>query len=147
MKSAKKILALAVSAMMLVSMTACDSGNGNAGGSAASGETFKLGGIGPLTGAAAIYGNAAKNGAQIAVDEINAKGGIQFELNFQDDEHDAEKSVNAYNKLKDWGMQILVGSVTTTPCVAVSQESYADRIFTLTPSASSNDVKIGRAHV
>ena len=145
MKSAKKILALAVSAMMLVSMTACDSGNGNAGGSAASGETFKLGGIGPLTGAAAIYGNAAKNGAQIAVDEINAKGGIQFELNFQDDEHDAEKSVNAYNKLKDWGMQILVGSVTTTPCVAVSQESYADRIFTLTPSASSNDVIGGQA--
>lgn len=149
MKSAKKILALAVSAMMLVSMTACGSGNGNAGGSvdggAASGETFKLGGIGPLTGAAAIYGNAAKNGAQIAVDEINAKGGIQFELNFQDDEHDAEKSVNAYNKLKDWGMQILVGSVTTTPCVAVSQESNADRIFTLTPSASSNDVIGGQA--
>ena len=149
MKSAKKILALAVSAMMLVSMTACGSGNGNAGGSAdsgaAGGETFKLGGIGPLTGAAAIYGNAAKNGAQIAVDEINAKGGVQFELNFQDDEHDAEKSVNAYNKLKDWGMQILVGSVTTTPCVAVSQESNADRIFTLTPSASSNDVIGGQA--
>ena len=151
MKSAKKILALAVSAMMLVSMTACGSGNGNAGGSAdggsgsASGEAFKIGGIGPLTGAAAIYGNAAKNGAQIAVDEINAKGGVQFELNFQDDEHDAEKSVNAYNKLKDWGMQILVGSVTTTPCVAVSQESNADRIFTLTPSASSNDVIGGQA--
>ena len=151
MKSAKKILALAVAAMMLVSMTACGSGNGNAGGSAdggsgsASGEAFKIGGIGPLTGAAAIYGNAAKNGAQIAVDEINAKGGVQFELNFQDDEHDAEKSVNAYNKLKDWGMQILVGSVTTTPCVAVSQESNQDRIFTLTPSASSNDVIGGQA--
>ncbi len=147
MKSAKKILALAMSAMMLVSMTACGSGNAtNEGGSAGGAtETFKLGGIGPLTGAAAIYGNAAKNGAQIAVDEINAKGGIQFELNFQDDEHDAEKSVNAYNKLKDWGMQILVGSVTTTPCVAVSQESNADRIFTLTPSASSNDVIGGQA--
>lgn len=150
MKSAKKILALAVSAMMLVSMTACGSGNGSAGGSAdsgsaANGEAFKIGGIGPLTGGAAIYGTAAKNGAQIAVDEINAKGGVQFELNFQDDEHDAEKSVNAYNKLKDWGMQILVGSVTTTPCVAVSQESNADRIFTLTPSASSNDVIGGQA--
>lgn len=67
-------------------------------------------------------------------------GGIQFELSYQDDEHDAEKSVNAYNKLKDWGMQILLGTVTTSPCVAVSQESYNDRIFTLTPSASSNDV-------
>lgn len=147
MKSAKKILAILVSAMLLVSMTACGSNNAGGGSADASGDTgaIKLGGIGPLTGAAAIYGNAAKNGAQIAVDEINAKGGIQFELNFQDDEHDAEKSVNAYNKLKDWGMQILVGSVTTTPCVAVSQESFSDRIFTLTPSASSNDVIGGQA--
>jgi branched-chain amino acid transport system substrate-binding protein len=74
---------------------------------------IKLGGIGPLTGGAAVYGIAVANGAKIAVDEINALGGIQFELNFQDDEHDAEKSVNAYNVLKDWGMQILVGTVTT----------------------------------
>jgi branched-chain amino acid transport system substrate-binding protein len=106
----------------------------------ADGAAIKLGGIGPLTGGAAIYGNAAKNGAQIAVDEINALGGMQFELNFQDDEHDAEKSVNAYNALKDWGMQILVGTVTTGPCIAVGTETNADRIFTLTPSASSTDV-------
>lgn len=106
----------------------------------ADGAAIKLGGIGPLTGGAAIYGNAAKNGAQIAVDEINALGGVQFELNFQDDEHDAEKSVNAYNALKDWGMQILVGTVTTGPCIAVGTETNADRIFTLTPSASSTDV-------
>ena len=106
----------------------------------ADGAAIKLGGIGPLTGGAAIYGNAAKNGAQIAVDEINALGGMQFELNFQDDEHDAEKSVNAYNTLKDWGMQILVGTVTTGPCIAVGTETNADRIFTLTPSASSTDV-------
>ncbi len=147
MKSAKKILAIFVSAMLLVSMTACGSNNAGGGSADASGSAgaIKLGGIGPLTGAAAIYGNAAKNGAQIAVDEINAKGGIQFDLNFQDDEHDAEKSVNAYNKLKDWGMQVLIGSVTTTPCVAVSQESFSDRIFTLTPSASSNDVIGGQA--
>ncbi len=103
--------------------------------------TIKLGGIGPLTGAAAIYGNACKNAAEIAVEEINALGtGLQFELDFQDDEHDAEKSVNAYNNLKDWGMQVLVGTTTTNPCIAVSTESNADRIFELTPSASSTDV-------
>ena len=84
---------------------------------------IKLGGIGPLTGGAAVYGIAVANGAKIAVDEINALGGIQFELNFQDDEHDAEKSVNAYNVLKDWGMQILVGTVTTDPCIAVEAET------------------------
>ena len=113
-----------------------------AGSGAASGAAvFKLGGIGPTTGDAAIYGNAVKNGAQIAVDEINAEGGdIQFELNFQDDENDPERSVNAYNNLKDWGMQILVGTVTTAPCVAVSAETNADNMFQITPSGSSTDV-------
>jgi branched-chain amino acid transport system substrate-binding protein len=110
--------------------------------------TFKLGGIGPLTGGAAIYGMAAMNGAQIAVDEINALGGdIQFEFKAEDDQHVAETSVNAYNNLMDWGMQILVGTVTTTPCVAVSAETYADRVFTLTPSASSVDVIDGKDNV
>lgn len=109
--------------------------------------TIKIGGIGPVTGAAAVYGTSAKNGAQIAVDEINALGGVQLELNFQDDEHDAEKSVNAYNNLKDWGAQMIVGCVTTTPCVAVATEAYGDRMFMLTPSASSTDVTNGRDNV
>lgn len=115
---------------------------GNSGSSSAgSSTTFKLGNIGPLTGAAAIYGNATKNGAQLAVDEINAAGGsIQFEHNCQDDEHDPEKSVNAYNNLKDWGLQVLVGPTTTNPCVADSAETNSDNVFELTPSASSNDV-------
>ena len=64
-------------------------------------ETIKIGMIGPLTGGAASYGTSVAQGAQIAVDEINALGGMQIELNCQDDEHDAEKSVNAYNTLKD----------------------------------------------
>ncbi len=115
---------------------------GNSGSSSAgSSTTFKLGNIGPLTGGAAIYGNATKNGAQLAVDEINAAGGsIQFEHNCQDDEHDPEKSVNAYNNLKDWGLQVFVGPTTTNPCVAVSAETNSDNVFELTPSASSNDV-------
>jgi branched-chain amino acid transport system substrate-binding protein len=116
-------------------------------GSETSEGTVKIGGIGPLTGAAAVYGTSAANGAKIAVEEINALGGVQFELNFQDDEHDAEKSVNAYNNLKDWGMQILYGTVTTTPGIAVTAESFADRIFTLTPSASSPSVIEGKDNV
>ena len=101
-------------------------------GGAGSSDKIKLGGIGPLTGGAAIYGSACKNAAEIAVEEINALGGLQFELNFQDDEHDAEKAVNAYNNLKDWGMQVLVGTTTTTPCIAVSAEAYNDHLFVLT---------------
>ena len=126
-------------------LAGCSNDEGGSAGSAsagsASGATFKIGGIGPTTGDAAIYGNAVKIGAQIAVDEINAEGGdIQFELNFQDDENDAERSVNAYNNLKDWGMQILMGTVTTAPCVAVSSETNADNMFQITPSGSSTDV-------
>ena len=110
-------------------------------GEATSAATFKIGGIGPTTGGAAIYGNAVKNGAQIAIDEIAEAGGdVQFEMNFQDDENDAERSVNAYNNLKDWGMQILMGTTTSTPCVAVSSETNADNLFQLTPSGSSTDV-------
>lgn len=114
------------------------SGEPNGGSKEPAAAVFKIGGTGPLTGGAAIYGNAAKNGAQIAVDEINAQGGsIKFELRYEDDEHDAEKAVNAYNKLKDWGMQISLGSVTSTPGVATSTENFKDRIFALTPSASA----------
>jgi branched-chain amino acid transport system substrate-binding protein len=107
--------------------------------------TLKVGMIGPLTGGAALYGVAVSNASQIAVDEINAlSDSFQIELNSQDDEHDPEKSVNAYNSLKDWGAQVIDGCVTTAPCVAVSSEAYSDRMFMLTPSASSTDVTNGK---
>ena len=104
--------------------------------------TFKIGAIGPMTGAAAVYGNAVMNAAQLAVDEINEAGGVNgymLEFNPQDDEHDAEKSVNAYNTLKDWGMQMLLGSVTSAPCIAVEAEAANDNMFLLTPSGSAVD--------
>lgn len=129
-------------------LAGCSGDEAPAGSTGSSTAAFKIGGIGPTTGATAIYGNACKNGAQIAVDEIKAEGGdIQFELNFQDDENDAERSVNAYNNLKDWGMQILVGSTTSTPCVAVSSETNADNLFQITPSGSSTDVIGGQPDV
>ena len=148
----KKLMCMALAATMAFSFAACggstDSDTESTSSDSESTNVIKLGGIGPVTGAAAVYGNAVKQGAQIAVDEINALGGdIQFEFNFADDEHDAEKAVNAYNKLKDWGMQVLMGTVTTTPCIAVSAETNADRIFELTPSASSADVTSGKDNV
>ena len=104
------------------------------------GGTLKIGGIGPLTGSAAVYGIATMNGSQIAVDEINAAGGIggmTVELNFQDDECDAEKSVNAYNTLKDWGVQMIDGCVTSACSIAVAAKTAEDNIFQLTPSGSA----------
>ncbi len=145
MKMFKKAAAFALAVTMLgTCLVGCgsDSESGYTGDDSSS--ALKIGGIGPLTGSAAIYGQAVKNGAQIAVDEINEKGDLQLELKFEDDENDAEKAVNAYNKLKDWGLQILLGSVTTQPCIAVSSESNSDRVFTLTPSASSTDVLGGQ---
>lgn len=142
MKKLVKLASIALSAVLAVgSLAGCGNQAGTTGSAGSADGAIKIGGIGPLTGNAAIYGQAAKNGAQIAVDEINAAGGdIKFELKYEDDENDAEKSVNAYNNLKDWGMQISLGSVTTQPCIAVSTELNADKIFALTPSASSTDV-------
>lgn len=163
----KKVLALLLSGAMVVSLAGCggstegtpaaaeetteteaaEETEGEAEVAEASGEgglltgTLKLGMIGPLTGAAALYGTAVNNAAEIAVEEINAiSPDFQIEYDGQDDEHDAEKSVNAYNNLKDWGAQAIVGCVTTTPCVAVAAEANADRMFMLTPSASATSV-------
>ena len=112
------------------------------------GGTFVLGGIGPLTGEAAIYGTAVMNAAQIAVDEINALGGdIQFKFQAEDDVGDAATSVNAYNALLDNGMQVLMGTVTTGPALSVAPLTNEDRVFALTPSASSTDVTAGKDNV
>lgn len=151
----KRIIGLALALVLIVGAFAGCGGSapdGSSGGGTApdappSKGTMKIGGTGPLTGGNAIYGVAAKNGAQIAVDEINMLGGIQFELRYEDDENDAEKAVNAYNTLKDWGMQISLSSVTSTPGVATSVENFNDRIFALTPSASSVDVTKGKDNV
>lgn len=156
----KRFLSAGLAVVMAASLTACggsDSASTTAaaageskaeGESAAAGESsaaadgavFKIGGIGPVTGGAAVYGLAVQHGAEVAVKEINEAGGIngaQIEFQFQDDEHDAEKSVNAYNTLKDWGMQMLMGTVTSAPCVAVADKTMADNMFQITPSGSS----------
>ena len=147
MKTSKKILALSLAACMTVPFfTACgdaastDAAAADNGAAASTGASFKIGGIGPITGGAAVYGQAVKNAAEMAVEEINAAGGIngyQIDFKFEDDVHDAEKSVNAYNTLKDWGMQMLMGTVTSTPCQAVVEESHNDNMFQLTPSGSA----------
>lgn len=139
----KKAFCFLLAAVMALTMAACGGQSGNSGGESSS-SAFKFGASGPLTGDAAIYGTAVMNGAKIAVDEINAKGGFQIEFNPQDDEADGEKAVNAYNTLMDWSMQVMVGPVTTGSAIATSAEAYKDRVFCLTPSASSADVTAGK---
>ena len=137
----KFISVMLVAAMAVTALTGC--GSTSSSSSKKDADKYYIGGIGPTTGATAIYGTAVKNGAQIAVDEINAAGGIngkQIEYRFEDDQNDAEKAVNAYNTLKDWGMQMLVGTTTTAPCIAVAGKTASDNVFQITPSASSPDV-------
>ncbi|MDE6185390.1 MAG: ABC transporter substrate-binding protein, partial [Lachnospiraceae bacterium] len=165
MKKFKKVMSLLLVAAM-IALVGCGNSNGseqtentdnaastetagdaaaeeNAPTQAADGEVFKIGAIGPSTGSAAVYGLAVQNGADLAIKEINEAGGINgtlIEYNFQDDECDNEKSVNAYNTLKDWGMQMLVGTTTSGCCIAVAAESANDNMFQITPSGSSVDI-------
>ncbi|MBQ3192038.1 MAG: ABC transporter substrate-binding protein [Oscillospiraceae bacterium] len=144
----KKFIALLLACLMVMGMFAgCGASEKPAetqaaaeGAAAETAGAIKLGMCGPLTGGAAVYGTAVQAGMEIAVEEINAKGGLQFVLNSQDDEHDTEKAANAYNALKDWGMQIMAGPVTTAPSNVVAAECANDEIFMLTPSASGVSV-------
>lgn len=130
----KKLIAVFLACSMLAALLAgCGAGGSDA-------QTIRIGASGPLTGGAAVYGTAVKAAMEIAVEEVNAKGGLQLELRFEDDEHDAEKAVNAYNILKDWGMQLFAGTVTSAPCLAVAPECYADSIFMMTPSGSADAI-------
>ena len=164
----RKLMTVAVAAAVSMSLMACGSSSSSTESSAAGSEAssaaesaadgassaaaentaskdgeFIIGGSGPLTGGAALYGVAVKNGGQIAADEINANGGINgypVKWIFEDDEHDAEKAVNAYNTLKDEGMQMMVGTTTSGPCLAVTAETEKDNMFQITPSGSTPDI-------
>ena len=154
----KKYLALAM-AFVLVAAVFAGCGNSSAGtattapaapaGDAAPAGTgtVKIGMSGPLTGGASANGLAVKAGMEVAVEEINAKGGLQIEFNAQDDEADGEKAVSAYNALKDWGMQVMAGQVTTGSALAVAPESTTDNMFNLTPSASAETLALSGPNI
>ncbi len=135
----KKVFVGLLMVVLVMSFVGC---GGDTAKSNEEATVFKIGSIGPLTGPAASYGMGVKHGMEIAVEEVNAAGGINgfpVELRFEDDEHDAEKSVNAYNTLKDWNMQILAGTVTSAPCLAVAEKTFEDNMFQLTPSGSAKE--------
>lgn len=126
-----------------VALAGCSSG-GSDDGSADDGKTFKIGVIGPLTGAAATYGVSAEKGAKLAAKDFSTKD-LKLSLKSEDDVADGEKAVNAFNTLLDWGMQALVGPTTTGASVAVAAECGNDpETFMITPSASSEDVTKGK---
>ncbi len=156
----KKYLALILAVMMVMTMFAACGGNGgettgaaNAGTNGGTSDVapVKIGLTGPFSGGASVYGLAVRAGMEIAVEEINAKadaeGGLKIEFKSYDDEHDGEKALAAYNQLKDWGMQMFAGAVTTGPSNAIAPDAASDRMFMMTPSASAEEVAMAGSNV
>ena len=132
----KKLFSIFLICLMSLALCGCGSNSSSSG-------AFKLGGSGPLTGGAAEYGKAVQNAAKLAVDEVNAlNDGVKFELNIEDDEHDAEKAVNCFASLMDWGMQVSLDCVTSAPGIAVAQKYKDANIFAITPSGSNQSVTL-----
>jgi branched-chain amino acid transport system substrate-binding protein len=135
----KKLFIVMLSILCVLTMAGC-SGKTPEPDAAPTDETVyvKLGGSGPLSGDAKVYGEAVRNAAQIAVDEINASDSkIKFDFNMADDEADPEKAVSAYSTLFDWGMQVSLLTVTSGAGAAVAANYDEDKIFAITPSGSS----------
>ena len=136
----KKFLALMLAVVMVAAMlTACGGGKGYT----SKNTEFVIGASGPLTGAAAVYGVAVQNSAQLAVEEINAAGGlngIKFKLVMLDDKHDAANISTNYSSLLEGGMQVSLGTVTTAPGMEFKNLSNDDNVFFLTPSASGDEI-------
>lgn len=144
---AKKILtlslALAVAATAFAGCGNKDDQTGNDKQQGAEGETIKIGILAPLTGNVSVYGVASSNGSKLAIDKLNAEGGIlgkQIEIAMEDEEGDATKAVNAYNKLVGEGIVALVGDVTSKPTISVAQKSVKDNLPIITPTATAKDV-------
>ncbi|HWT26483.1 MAG TPA: ABC transporter substrate-binding protein [Mobilitalea sp.] len=142
-KQVKRIMGLGLALTLVASsLTGCGTKSGGTGDALQ--NPFMIGGIGPLTGAAASYGTSVKQGAQIAVDEINAKGGVsvgnqkvKLELNFQDDQATADNAVTAFNALMDAGADAIMGTVTSGSGLGIIDLTKKEGILMLTPSGSA----------
>lgn len=138
----KKFLCMMMAVLMVLAMAACGGEPANNGGNdTPDATTVKIGGIGPLTGAYANYGLSEKNGAELAVKEINEAGGIagkQIELSYQDSQGESESAVNAYGKLMDWGMEVSLGCVLSGENASVVAAARDDDVLLLTPSGSAD---------
>ncbi len=137
MKFTKKLMALVLVFALAAAMSSFALAEG----------AIKIGVIGPLTGGAALYGIGVRDAALIAMEEINALGGLQIEIKAEDDVNDPVTSLNAYNSVMEWGAQMICGTVTSKPCVEVGTTAFEERVFMLTPSASSDEVTNGKDNV
>lgn len=137
---ARAFTAIAIAALMLLSLFSCGSSSNWPVDSETGLTELYIGGIGPTTGEYSNYGISVRDGAKLAIDEINAAGGVNgFKLvfDFQDSQGDPQSAVSAYGKQMDEGMKISLGGTFSGETASVVAAAKADGILVLTPSASS----------
>lgn len=148
-KGFKRVLSLGlVSTMSIALLAGCGTkSTGNEGNGGDDTNTFVIGGLGPLTGEAASYGISVKQGAEVAIEEINNAGGVKvgdktytLKLDFADDEASGETALSAYNSLMDSGIDALLGTVTSGAGLAIAAQTNEDGIFQITPSGSAKEL-------
>ena len=133
-KTFAKIFCLVLVAVLMVTgLASCNKGGFKD-------NTFKIGATGPLTGEAASYGTSVKQGAELAVKHLNAKGGVQFSFQILDDKAGAEDAATNYDTLIDAGMQFSLGGVTSGSGEAFAKKANSDGVFCMTPSGSADPV-------
>lgn len=133
----KKLMALFLAAAMMLGMTAC--GSSEPAAEDGSDKVLFIGGTGPLTGDYATYGISVKQGAELAMEEINAKGGVdgwQVKVRIEDDQADSAQAIQGYATLFDDGMDVTLGGTTSGQCIAITEEAVKDGMLLLTPSGS-----------
>ncbi len=131
----KKLLAILIATTMLTSLLPGCNGAGN---------TIKIGGIQPISGEVSAYGTQSRDAINLAIKEINAKGGVlgkQLESVIEDDEANPEKTLNAFTKLvtKDKVVGI-VGALTSNCSIPLSKEAQKRKIVMITPSSTNATV-------
>ncbi|WP_138159791.1 ABC transporter substrate-binding protein [Peptoniphilus catoniae] len=148
----RKILITIMSLVFV--LTACGGNNtantSNGGSEPQDSDVIKLGGIIPKTGAVAVYGNTTENGIKLAIEEINANGGIngkQIEYSSEDDKGDPTEAVTIYNKLVEGGAQAIIGPITSKPAQAVADNSDTDGIPMITPTGTMSSITEGKDNV
>jgi len=138
MKKSLKVVSAIALAVMSLSTLAAKPKKGE--------DVIKIGFIGPLSGAVAVYGTEAKNGAELAIEEINAAGGIngkKIVLISEDDEGDPAKTVSAFKKITVQDkVKILVGSLTSGCTKAITDQSQATKVIQMAPAATAENITI-----
>ena len=149
-KFSTKFIAASAAAVMALSLAGCSGGSmddSSSSSAKASGDSITIGTVTTNSGTAAAYGEAEVKGFELAVSEINAKGGIngkKVKLESMDDKGDATEASNAYNKLAaDNNVIAVAGPTISATTAAVAPLADQTKLVTIAPAATSDSIETG----